>query len=726
MTGRFWLDWAIIAVSLFNTILLLWLGLTVLLNANRRDWGVWLMGGGLLAGAIFFISHSAILGQELAMNLDGLNFWWRAGWFPVTVSPFAWYVAVLWYSGFWAAPQNTLKRRHRFWLWLMGLWLAALIVLLLAANPIPAYEQLMQLDLGGSLSVRNIPLLFLLFPLWMVACILLSIDVLQQPAPGGDLGSNGVADANTRIARLRSRPWLMGTAAALLAVSLVVSYFIGSLVATQVDGQRDGSGGMSAIRIETVAAYDLALSLLIALSLLLLGQAIVSYEIFTGRVLPRRSFVRHWRTAIVLAAGYALVVGWSIAIELRAIYSLLLATLLLTLFYALYGWRSFWERDQLMAQLRPFVQSQRISPNPLHATSSASTLLAALCRDLLGTADAQLVPLGSVAPLVSTPLYYHPTDAPQTPVRLPRDLEAGVTALDGAEGSVAYAPYRWAISLWDERGRIGALLIGEKVDGGLYSQEEMETAQATGERIVHLLAGEQMVRRLMELQRKRTAEQRVMDLRTRRTLHDEVLPSLHLAVLQLNRADPQQPAIQETLQTLAETHQQIADLLTSSQPAPAREPDPWELVAAVRALVEGEFAHSFEQIVWHSLLDGDEQQTVYVDPVVGEVVLGAAREVIRNAASYGRGGKPNRPLQLQISLCADDSRAENEDGEAREIILKIEDNGVGMEASKRNAEAGGSGNGLALHSTLLAMVGGYLTVESPALGGTVVRIAVAG
>ena len=90
-------------------------------------------------------------------------------------------------------------------------------------------------------------------------------------------------------------------------------------------------------------------------------------------------------------------------------------------------------------------------------------------------------------------------------------------------------------------GLIGALLIGEKQDGGLYSQEEMETAQATGERIVHLLAGEQMMRRLMELQRKRTAEQRVMDLRTRRTLHDEILPALHLAVLQLSAADANSP-----------------------------------------------------------------------------------------------------------------------------------------------------------------------------------------
>ena len=48
MTGSFFLDWAIMAVSLFNTILLLWLGLTVLLNAERRTWGVWLAGGGLL------------------------------------------------------------------------------------------------------------------------------------------------------------------------------------------------------------------------------------------------------------------------------------------------------------------------------------------------------------------------------------------------------------------------------------------------------------------------------------------------------------------------------------------------------------------------------------------------------------------------------------------------------------------------------------------------------
>jgi hypothetical protein len=495
----------------------------------------------------------------------------------------------------------------------------------------------------------------------------------------------------------------LGTAASLLAVSLVVFYLTGRVVATMTEE------GLSAVRIETVALYDLLLSLLIALSLLLLGQAIVSYEIFTGRVLPRRSFVRHWRNAIVLASGFAVVASWSITAQVRPIYGLLLATLLLTLFYALNSWRSFGEREQFVARLRPFVQSQGITPAAHQTTSSASMLLAALCRDVLGTAHAQLIPLGTMAPLVATALRY-PTSAESAPMRVPRDLNAGMTALDASE----YAPYRWAISLWDERGRIGALLIGSKLDGGMYSQEEMETGQAAGERLVHLLAGEEMVRRLMELQRKRTREQGVMDLQTRRALHDDILPSLHLAVLQLGRAGRDDPAVQETLQTLGDAHRQIAALLTNAQPVPARPPDPCELVGALRVLVERDFAYSFDELRWRGLVPG--QDVICVDEMVGEVFLGAAREVIRNAASHGRGGKADRPLHLEIALCV-------VEGERSEIVLTIRDNGVGIDVGPQRPA--GAGSGLALHSTLLAMVGGYLTVESPATGGTVVRIAVA-
>jgi nitrate/nitrite-specific signal transduction histidine kinase len=198
-----------------------------------------------------------------------------------------------------------------------------------------------------------------------------------------------------------------------------------------------------------------------------------------------------------------------------------------------------------------------------------------------------------------------------------------------------------------------------------------------------------------------------------------------MALLQLNGADRQQPAVQATLRTLAEAHEQIAELLTSTQPAPARAPVPCELRAALRALVEGEFAHSFEEIGWQGGADGEgsmEEGTVaavYVDALVGEVVLGAAREALRNAAAHGRGGKADRPLHIRIDLCV--AR-----GDMNELALTIADDGVGFGAGSTVAAAlpGGSGNGLALHSTLLALVGGYLTVTVPPAGGTQVRIAV--
>ena len=58
------LDWAIIALSLFNTIAFLWLGLTVLLNAERRHFGAWAAGGGLIVGGLFFAGHSAVVGRS--------------------------------------------------------------------------------------------------------------------------------------------------------------------------------------------------------------------------------------------------------------------------------------------------------------------------------------------------------------------------------------------------------------------------------------------------------------------------------------------------------------------------------------------------------------------------------------------------------------------------------------------------------------------------------------
>ena len=66
----------------------------------------------------------------------------------------------------------------------------------------------------------------------------------------------------------------------------------------------------------------------------------------------------------------------------------------------------------------------------------------------------------------------------------------------------------WAVPLWSERGLVGVLLLGDKRDGGLYTQEEIEIARASGERLMDTLATAEMARRLMALQRQRLAESR--------------------------------------------------------------------------------------------------------------------------------------------------------------------------------------------------------------------------
>ena len=90
------LDWAIMAISLFNTILLTWLGLTVVFNADRRDWGVWIGTIGLLLGAVFFVSHTAFVGLGLnQLTWRNMIFWWTGGLAPASMPPYPSYMIML-------------------------------------------------------------------------------------------------------------------------------------------------------------------------------------------------------------------------------------------------------------------------------------------------------------------------------------------------------------------------------------------------------------------------------------------------------------------------------------------------------------------------------------------------------------------------------------------------------------------------------------------------------
>ncbi|HEX2915831.1 MAG TPA: ATP-binding protein, partial [Chloroflexia bacterium] len=71
----------------------------------------------------------------------------------------------------------------------------------------------------------------------------------------------------------------------------------------------------------------------------------------------------------------------------------------------------------------------------------------------------------------------------------------------------------------------------------------------------------------------------------------------------------------------------------------------------------------------------------------------------RNAARYARGNNPERPLTLEILLRW-----------RKGLEILVEDNGVGLASTRSNG--GGSGQGLALHTTMLAVIGGSLVTES--------------
>ena len=87
-----------------------------------------------------------------------------------------------------------------------------------------------------------------------------------------------------------------------------------------------------------------------------------------------------------------------------------------------------------------------------------------------------------------------------------------------------------------------------------------------------------------------------------------------------------------------------------------------------------------------------------------QVVYYAVREAVRNAARYGRGELLERALCLTLRA--------GKNGQGLSIV--VEDDGIGLGSPPENAANGGAGQGLALHSTLLAVLGGTLSVDTRA------------
>ena len=189
-------------------------GWTVFLNAQKRTGGIWLATTGLLVGGIFFATHTAMLGSTIEELILGVRSWWYFFFAPIVVLPFAWYLLMLWYAGFWDDVSSALHRRHRFGLVFTTILVIALIALLLIANPFGFNENSSVLRDLVRLGVRVFPIAAVLYPLFIFSCLGFALDALHRPAPSGRMMGD--------LARRRARPWLLAATLVQFVVSILV------------------------------------------------------------------------------------------------------------------------------------------------------------------------------------------------------------------------------------------------------------------------------------------------------------------------------------------------------------------------------------------------------------------------------------------------------------------------------------------------------------------------
>lgn len=694
------LNWALVAISLFNTILLLWLAMTVWLNAGRRSLGVIVAAVGFLLGSAFFVSHAALLLSETLRLTRSNTLWLAVGMTPAVLLPYVWYVVLLWYNGYWIQRGSKLYRRHQRWLWLVS---AVLVVGfsclgLLGLPYLPLVDRLGPLVTSQrefiKTPVMGVPLVAIGYSLYVLLCVVLSLDALRWPEV-----TERILGKSTRE---QAKPWLVAATLLLLLVGiLVAAVVLWTITNTRVQGYYI----LTRVKLEVIGQFDLAISLLIAAVTVLLGQAMTKYELFTDKVLPRMGLASQWRRAILLAASYGGLMGGALVWGLEPVYAILLTALLMTTFFVLLGWRSHVEWEQSMRQLRPFVASQRWYDALISTPSGGQhppDPFKALCENLLNTTVAHLIPVGPTAAFVEPTSYpLEPESAMPSLAPLTQQMAQDAWLIMPVEPE-SYGGATWAVPLWRERGLIGVLFFGPRRDGSLYTQEEIEIARSTGERLIDTAASLALSQRLMQLQRERMVTTQILDQRTRRVLHDEVLPLIHTAMLSLAAGQAGETAIQQ----LSGAHGQVSDLLRELPPTVTPEITRLGLVAALQKAIEVEFAQAFAEVAW-CCEERVEARAASLNPVAAETLYYAAREAVRNAAKHAQPVDEPEGLCLEITVRAADDQ----------LQITVEDSGPGFRPEP------GTGQGLALHSTLMAIVGGSLSVDT--IPGQMTRVQLA-
>lgn len=770
---------AALALSVFNLTAFLWLAFTVWLNGNRRAGIVRLGVVGLGLSALFFFIHAILIGSPLtpAQSFFSLDFWWRMIWLPALGVPYLWFAIGLHY----AALINTRWRKRRPLLLLLSAALGLGVFLLLIFNRnIFTYMGALRLltyspafqDIRATLlsPLLLIPILFLVYVtfcaigpwftigrvnrLFKIFWNVLLPGQKSRPKHAGSLRQlllDAFWDDPLDVALLEepvlswhlARPGLL--LAALLMVGLTTS--LGGLVVQSMINWFGYGQRLPATLPPTVVPdnslvpfnlliLDVLATGAVAVVILLIGYSIVRHGVLIERPLARRGFFEQWRGIVIVATLVALLIALLVAWTQSSLGGLLLITCLATGAYALFTWSSYTAHDRYIALLGPFVRSSAprhwLNTDLSRTEQDLEYLFFHLCYDVLDVQCASLSLLtGSVrrnfsyrwpANLAPASLWGKPSRRASGKLGAHPDILPSIPAAQGRRVQVVVSGQPmiiWILPIYNERGLAATLYLGPRQDGGVFTDEDMNLAHACGQRILDTLGDHEAMQAVASLLRRRVVDVKLLGAQQRRVLHDEILPRMHLALLQLEMlrslpAGGQQGSgrqtVDEAIAIISDAHRRLAAMMRATAPGAPHRLEHEGLINAIQTMLEQDFQNAFDEIIWRVSEETAEHIDEVVSPAIAELIFAAVQEALRNTARHARGADVHRALRLTFSASWHPADPH--------LVIMVADNGVGLASADDSTT--GTGGGLLTHSALLAIAGGSLVVKStPGEGVTV-------
>ncbi|HET8841072.1 MAG TPA: ATP-binding protein, partial [Ktedonobacteraceae bacterium] len=796
----------VLALSIFDLTAFLWLASTVWLNGKRQAGIVRLGVLGLGLSAVFFFIHSLLVSSPVYSSFPSLDFWWRLIWIPALGVPYIWFTIGLYYAAVMNSLWRRRRPLMLVIGGILGTAVAAL--LLFNRDILTFNGTILLFSGGNAFrtigETRFFPLILtpILFLVYVTFCaigpwststrlnrlgkiIWRTLFRRKLPASGPRLSlyskmMEAFWDDPVDVELLEepllswhlARPGLLLAALLMVGLTTTLSLIIIQSVLNWL-GYSSPLLEWSFLALKSsglpfppgLFLLDFLATGSVAFVILLIGYSIVRHGVLIERPLPRRGFFEQWRGIVFVSALVALMISLMVDITDSSLGALLLITCLATVAYALFTWSSYTAHDRYVSLLAPFMRNtnQRhwLNTDLPKTEQNLEHLFFHLCHDVLAVQFAYLsVVAGAVrrsfsyrwpADLLPDPGWKHPLRKLGSDFQIPRLWQ-------GKQESVHYETLTrrvqvyshgrpiiiWILPIYNERGLAATLYLGPREDRGAFTDEDMNLAHACGQRILDTLGDHEAMQAVASLLRRRIVDVKLLGAHQRRVLHDEILPQMHLALLQLEMlrsvpenarndsapnsasahlqsqstllvdlpVDARRQVLDEAINYISDNHRRLAAMMRATAPGAPHRLESDGLINAISTMLEQDFQNAFDEIDWNTSEETAACIDELISPAIAELLFAAVQEALRNAARHARGNDVHRRLRITLKASCSYHHPHLE--------LLVADNGVGIASASGSTT--GTGGGLLTHSALLAIAGGSLTITSAPSEGVTVRI----